>query len=88
MEFIAPDSKIMKKIREADKIHEDDTLIKIVSKFGKIATYVIAIFIIISELHFDISGLVTGLRTYKCCYCSCSPGFSRKFNEWDCNSIR
>jgi len=59
--LIAPDSKVMRKIRETDKIHEDDTIIKIISKFGKIGTYVIAAFIIISELHFDISGLITGL---------------------------
>lgn len=86
--LIAPDSKLMRKVKENDKIHEDETLIKIVSKFGKIGTYVIAIFIIISELHFDISGLITGLRFNKCCYCACCTRFSRKLNEWSCNNFR
>lgn len=34
--LIAPDSKVIKKIKESNKIDTDDTLVKILSKFGKI----------------------------------------------------
>lgn len=34
--LIAPDSKFIKKIRESNKVDEDDTLVKVLSKFGKI----------------------------------------------------
>lgn len=34
--LIAPDSKLIKKIKESDKIDEDDTFVKILSRFGKI----------------------------------------------------
>lgn len=77
--LIAPDSKLMKKIKESDKIDEDDIFIRIISRFGKIGVYLIAIFIIISELDYDISGLITGLRINKCCYCTCSTRPSGKF---------
>ncbi len=34
--LIAPNSKLIKKIKESDKIDEDDTFVKILSRFGKI----------------------------------------------------
>lgn len=34
--LIAPDSKIIKKIKESNRIDTDDTLVKVLSKFGKI----------------------------------------------------
>lgn len=34
--LIAPDSKLIKKIKSSDKIDEDDTFIKVLSRFGKI----------------------------------------------------
>ena len=34
--LIAPDSKLIKKIKESDKIDEDDTIVKALSRFGKI----------------------------------------------------
>lgn len=78
--LIAPDSKLIKKIKESNKIDEDDTFVKMISRFGKIGVYIIAVFIIIAELDYDISGLVTGLRTNKCSNSSCSTRFSRKLN--------
>lgn len=86
--LIAPDSKLIRKIKESDKIDEDDTLVKTISRFGKIGVYVIAVFIIISELDYDISSLITGLRTNKRSNSSCSSKFSREFNEWNGNSFR
>ena len=34
--LIAPDSKLIKTIRDSDKIDEDDTLVKVITKFGRI----------------------------------------------------
>lgn len=34
--LIAPDSKLIKKIKSSDKIDEDDTFVKILSRFGKV----------------------------------------------------
>ena len=34
--LIAPDSKIIRKIKESNKLDTDDTLVKVLSKFGKI----------------------------------------------------
>ena len=59
--LIAPDSKFIKKIKESSKLDENETLVKVLSKFGKYGVYIIAGFLIISELHYDISSLVTGL---------------------------
>lgn len=59
--LIAPDSKFIRKIKESDKVDEDDTIVKVLSQFGKYGVYIVAGFLIISELHYDISSLVTGL---------------------------
>ena len=59
--LIAVDSKFIRKIKESNKVDEKDTLIKILSKFGKYGVYIVAGFLIISELNYDISSLVTGL---------------------------
>lgn len=34
--LIAPDSKFIKKIKESSRVNEDDTLVKVLSKFGRI----------------------------------------------------
>lgn len=34
--LIAPDSKLIKKIKASDKIDEDDTIVKALSRFGKV----------------------------------------------------
>lgn len=49
------------KIREKFHFHGNDTLINLLSKFLKIIVYIIAGFIIIKELGYDLSGLVAGL---------------------------
>ena len=86
--LIAPDSKIVKKIKESNKIDEDNKVIDLLSKFGKFGIYTITIFIIISELHYDISSLITGLRTYKCSYSISCSRFNGKYNKWYCNCSR
>ncbi len=59
--LLAPESKLIKKIKESDRVDEDDTIVKTLSKFGKVGVYIIAVFIIISELDYDINGIITGL---------------------------
>lgn len=60
--LISPESKLIRKIKASNKVHGDDTLINAISKFGKVGVYVIAVFIIISELGYDINSIITGLR--------------------------
>ena len=78
--LIAPDSKLIKAIHNSNKIDEDDRIVKLLTRFGKIGIFVIAVYMIITELDYDISGLVTGLRINKCCNCTCSPRSCRKYN--------
>lgn len=60
--LISPESKLIRKIKENNKVHnQDNTIINGVSKFGKIGVYVIAVFIIISELDYDVNSIITGL---------------------------
>lgn len=59
--LISPDSNFIKKIKASNKVNEDDNIIKVLSEFGKYLVYIVAGFLIISELHYDISSLVTGL---------------------------
>ena len=61
--LISPESKLIRKIKESHHIYGDDTLVNTISKSGKVGVYVIAVFIIISELGYDINSIITGLRT-------------------------
>lgn len=54
-------SESFTKIREKFKFHGNDTLVNFTSKVLKSIVYIIAGFIIISELGYDLGGLVTGL---------------------------
>lgn len=54
-------SESFNKIREKFNFHENDTLINFTSKILKTLIYIFAGFIIISELGYDLGGLITGL---------------------------
>ena len=54
-------SETFGKIREKLHIDGTDTTINFFSKIGKLLIYVVAAFIVIAELGYDLSGLVTGL---------------------------
>ena len=58
--LIEPNSKIFNKINENKNIKNDNT-IKVIVKFARGIIYIIGAFIFISELGYDLSGLVTGL---------------------------
>ena len=48
-------------MKESDRFSGDQTLVNFISKIVKCIVYVIAAFLIITELGYDLSGLITGL---------------------------
>lgn len=60
-ELISPESKIMRKVGESEKFSENKVAISIISKIIKVILYIIAGFMIIADLGYDLSGLITGL---------------------------
>ena len=60
-EFISPESKIMRKVGESEKFSENKVAISIISKVIKVILYIVAGFMIIADLGYDLSGLITGL---------------------------
>ncbi len=56
-----PQNSLFKKIKERANIKQDEGSLNIVSKIIKTIIYVIAGFMILMELNYDLSGLITGL---------------------------
>ena len=59
--MFSPDSKIFKKIANHKRIKGNQTLKNFISKVTKGIIYVIAIFLVMAELNFNLSGLIAGL---------------------------
>lgn len=59
--FFNPKAKFFTKIKESDKFSKDQTMINFISKIIKTCIYIIASFLIISELGYDLSGIIAGL---------------------------
>ena len=59
--LVDPKSEIAKKLRKKDETNEDKTVAKFAGRILKYIIYIFAGFFIISELDYDISGLVAGL---------------------------
>ena len=59
--MFSPDSKIFKKIANHKRIKGNQTLINFISKVTKGIIYVIATFLVMAELNFNLSGLIAGL---------------------------
>ena len=59
--IFSPDSKIFRKIASHKRIKGNQTLINFISKVTKGIIYVIAIFLVMAELNFNLSGLIAGL---------------------------
>lgn len=59
--MFSPDSKIFKKIANHKRIKGNQTLINFISKVTKGIIYVIAVFLVMAELNFNLSGLIAGL---------------------------
>ena len=58
---VNPKSEFSLKMHAKLKINEDDTMANFIGKIMKIAIYVIAGFMVASELNYDLSGLIAGL---------------------------
>lgn len=59
--LISPNSRLMKKVGENERIIKNKTTINAISKIIKIIIYIIAGFMIIADFGYDLSGLITGL---------------------------
>ena len=59
--IFSPDSKIFRKIASHKRIKGNQTLINFISKVTKGIIYVIATFLVMAELNFNLSGLIAGL---------------------------
>lgn len=59
--MFSPDSKIFRKIASHKRIKGNQTLINFISKVTKGIIYVIATFLVMAELNFNLSGLIAGL---------------------------
>ena len=59
--IFSPDSKIFKKIANHRRIKGNQTLVNFISKVTKGIIYVIAVFLVMTELNFNLSGLIAGL---------------------------
>lgn len=58
---ISPESKLMKKMQQSEKFSDNKAALNIISKIAKILIYIVAGFMIIADLGYDLSGLITGL---------------------------
>lgn len=77
--FFNPKEKIFIKLKESERFSGDQTLVNFISKIVKCIIYIIASFLVITELGYDISGLITGLGLRRS-YCStCCTRHSQKF---------
>ncbi|MGP1608896.1 MAG: mechanosensitive ion channel family protein [Clostridium sp.] len=59
--FISPESLVFKKIIEKSEINKNIFLNQFISKLIKVIIYILGIFIIITELGYNINGLAAGL---------------------------
>lgn len=84
--FIETNKKVIEILNEKAKIESNNKMKEFIIKSAKTLIYIIAGFIIIRELGYDLSGLVAGLGLRKCCCSTCSTGFSKKYSSW-CNYI-
>lgn len=60
-DLISPESKIMRKVGESEKFSENKVAVSVISKVIKVLLYIIAGFMVIADLGYDLSGLITGL---------------------------
>jgi MscS family membrane protein len=59
--MFSPDSKIFRKLSSHRKIKGNQALINFISKVVKVIVYVIAAFLVMTELNYDLGGLIAGL---------------------------
>ena len=59
--LISPDSKLIKKVKENDRLSENQKAIDMGIRIAKVLIYVIATFIIIADFGYDLNGIIAGL---------------------------
>lgn len=74
--FFNPNEKIFVRLRKSEKFSGDQTLVNFISKIVKCIIYIIAIFLVVTELGYDLSGLITGLGLGRSYSCTCSSRYS------------
>lgn len=74
--FFNPKERIFIKLKQSDRFSGDQTLVNFISKVAKCIIYIIASFLVITELGYDLSGLITGLGLRWSNSCSCSTRYS------------
>lgn len=74
--FIETNKKVIEILNEKAKIESNNKMKEFIIKSAKTLIYIIAGFIIIKELGYDLSGLVAGLGLRKCCSSTCGTRFS------------
>lgn len=73
--FLTPKSRIFKKLKENERFNKNEPLTNFVEKIAKYVIYSIAGFMIIAELGYDLSGLITGIGLSRSCNSLSSPGY-------------
>lgn len=74
--FFNPKERIFIKLKQSDRFSGDQTLVNFISKVAKCIIYIIASFLVITELGYDLSGLITGLGLRWSNICTCSTRYS------------
>lgn len=74
--FFNPKEKLLVKLKQSDRFSGDQTLVNFISKVAKCIIYIIASFLVITELGYDLSGLITGLGLRRSNICTCSTRYS------------
>lgn len=73
--FVETNTKILEFLQEKTKYGNNSKIGNFIVKILKTIIYIVAGFIIINELGYDLSGLVAGLGLRKCCSCTCCTRF-------------
>ena len=73
--FLTPKSRIFKKLKENERFNKNKPLTNFVEKIAKYVIYSIAGFMIIAELGYDLSGLITGIGLSRSCNSLSSPRY-------------
>lgn len=86
--FLTPKSRIFKKIKENERFNKNEPLVNFIEKVAKYIVYFIAVFIIIAELGYDLSGLITGLGLGRSYNSFSGTRHCKKFIWRNCNYFR
>ena len=84
--LVETNTKVLTFLQEKTKYGDNSKIGNFIIKILKTIIYIVAGFVIIKELGYDLSGLVAGLGLRKRCGSPCCTRFSQK-HIWWCNNI-